>query len=217
MSWISCLNIRVAHEVKGCADEVICRLFREDGSFRNTLIVSPPRGGKTTLLRDLIRQISEGHREKGGRLVPGMTVGVVDERSELGACCQGVMQNDLGMRTDVLDCCPKSLGMMMLVRSMAPQVVAVDEIGGVTDADALAYAGSCGCGLAATIHGASLEELWGKPAIRRLLEEGMFERLIFLERRGKKGRRLWMTDGKGRLLEESAPQAVCPGEGGGLL
>ena len=127
IKFISFLNVRVAHEVIGCADGVMGELYgREEGrvSFLNTLLISPPRMGKTTLLRDMIRQISRG--ENG---IPGMTVGVVDERSELGACYQGVPQNDLGPRTDVMDCCPKAQGMMMLVRSMSPQVVARVSLG----------------------------------------------------------------------------------------
>ena len=115
---ISFLNIRVAHEIKGCSGDVLPYIYN-DGKLMNTLIVSAPCHGKTTLLRDIIRVVSDG----------GMTVGVVDERSEIAACYKGVPQNDVGMRTDVLDCCPKASGMMMLVRTMAPDLIAVDEIG----------------------------------------------------------------------------------------
>ena len=130
---ISFLNIRVAREVKGCASRLLPWLYQE-GEIGSTLVISPPRCGKTTLLRDLIRQVSDGWAmEKGKKahgsvfssFIPGVTVGVVDERSELGACYQGVPQHDLGMRTDVLDACPKAEGIMMLIRSMAPRVVAV--------------------------------------------------------------------------------------------
>ena len=104
----SFLNVRVAHEIKGCADQVLPFLY-VNGKFVSTLIVSPPGCGKTTLLRDLIRQVSDGSSQKAGKCsFAGVNVGVADERSELGACYQGVPQNDLGMRTDVLDGCPKS-------------------------------------------------------------------------------------------------------------
>lgn len=108
---------------------------------------------------------------------------MADERSELGACYQGVPQNDLGMRTDVLDGCPKSEGMLMLIRSMAPAVVAVDEIGGKEDIKAVEYVRNCGCALAATAHGNSLEELKERAGFRELLEEKTFERLVFLSRK----------------------------------
>ncbi|MFR4121455.1 MAG: stage III sporulation protein AA [Clostridium sp.] len=146
----SFLNVRVAHEIKGCADQVLPFLY-VNGKFVSTLIVSPPGCGKTTLLRDLIRQVSDGSSQKAGKCsFAGVNVGVADERSELGACYQGVPQNDLGMRTDVLDGCPKSEGMLMLIRSMAPAVVAVDEIGGKEDIKAVEYVRNCGCALAAT-------------------------------------------------------------------
>ena len=110
----SFLNVRVAHEIKGCADQVLPFLY-VNGKFVSTLIVSPPGCGKTTLLRDLICQVSDGSSQKAGKCsFAGVNVGVADERSELGACYQGVPQNDLGMRTDVLDGCPKSEGMLML-------------------------------------------------------------------------------------------------------
>lgn len=172
MKYISFLNIRIAHEVKGCADKVLPYL-REGGQIKNTLFVAPPGGGKTTMLRDVIRQLS----------CSGTTVGVVDERSELAACYQGMPQNDVGPRTDVLDCCPKAEGMLLLIRSMAPELVAVDEIGSAEDVRALHYAIGCGCRLMATVHGASLEELRKKPVLGELMQEELFERYVLLERK----------------------------------
>ena len=104
------------------------------------------------------------------------------------------------MRTDVLDCCPKSQGMMMLVRSMSPSLIAVDEIGGEEDAGAAEYAGSCGCALAASAHGRSLEEVRGKRGLGRLLEEGIFERLVLLAGEGRVGRIEGIYDGEGRAV-----------------
>ncbi len=171
---ISFLNIRLSHQVRGCADRVLPWVI-DRGEVCHTLIVSPPRCGKTTLLRDLIRQISDGSAYAAGR-----TVGVVDERSEIGGSCLGIPQNDLGMRTDVLDCCTKAEGMMMLLRSMAPQVIAVDEIGSERDSQAIESVIHCGCRLLATAHGTSLEDLRRRPLLARLLDEQVFERYIIL-------------------------------------
>ena len=172
---ISSLNIRFAHQIRGCADPLVPYIW-EGERLLHTLIVSPPGRGKTTLLRDCIRQISDGSDVR-----PGKTVGVVDERSEIAGCFRGVPGNDVGMRTDVLDGCPKAEGMMMLIRSMAPDVVAVDEIGGREDAGSLRYAMNCGCVLLATVHGSCMEELLQKPVLRELVEQGIFERYVFLE------------------------------------
>lgn len=150
---ISYLNIRISHEVKGAADGVLPRLYR-GGRLINTLIISPPGCGKTTLLRDLIRQISDGSRYGRGR-----TVGVVDERSEIAGSFCGLPQNDVGMRTDVLDACPKSMGMMMLLRSMSPEVIAIDELGSRAELEALRCAAACGSGILATAHGEALADV----------------------------------------------------------
>ena len=171
---ISSINMRIAHEVRGCADKIFPYLIKE-GMVLHTLIISPPRCGKTTLLRDLIRLLSDGNH-----YIKGQTVGVVDERSEIGGCYKGVPQNQLGMRTDILDGCPKAEGMMMLIRSMGPQAIAVDEIGTQEDVHAIGYAMHCGCKLIATVHGKSLEEIREKPVIGKLIKEQRFERYIVL-------------------------------------
>ena len=186
MKYISCINVRLAHEVVGCADPVMPYIRKRDW-VAHTLIVSPPRGGKTTLLRDIIRQLSNG-KEK----FPGMTVGVVDERSELAGSYQGVPQNDLGMRTDVLDGCPKARGLMLLLRAMNPQVLAVDEITAPEDVAALVSAAGCGVTLLATAHGAGREDLSRRKLYRGLLEEGVFRRLVRIRREA--GRRIYEVE-----------------------
>lgn len=193
---ISCINIRFSHQIKGCAEPVLPYVI-EKNEIYHTLIISPPRCGKTTLLRDLVRQISDGT----GRF-PGCTVGVVDERSEIGGSYQGVPQNDVGMRTDLLDCCPKSEGMMMLVRSMSPQVVAVDEIGSYEDIHAIEMILNSGCKLLATVHGSSIEDIRKKPLFDRLIREHVFERYIVLQKMNsqKNGNVSGIYDGRGTCL-----------------
>lgn len=181
LKHISSINMRMSHEVMGCADKVFPYITRMKELY-HTLIISPPRCGKTTLLRDIIRQVSDGND-----YVRGRSVGVVDERSEIGGCYMGVAQNHLGMRTDILDSCPKAEGMIMLIRSMGPEVIAVDEIGGESDVHAIEYAMHCGCKMLATAHGKSMEELKKKPVFDKMFREKRFERYILLGNQTKVG------------------------------
>ncbi len=172
--YVSSVNIRVSHEVTGCADRVIPYISK-DGCICHTLIISPPGCGKTTMIRDLIRQISDGNQ-----YVKGCSVGVVDERSELGGCYMGVPQNQLGERTDILDCCPKAEGMNMLIRSMSPAVIAVDEIGTYEDIRSVEYAMMCGCKLIASVHGLDMDEASRKPVLGDLIRKRLFERYVVM-------------------------------------
>lgn len=175
---ISSLNFRVARQIKGAGEKVLGFLFdRQTWRIFHTLIISPPQGGKTTLLRDLARLISDGAGILGQS---GQKVGVVDERSEIAGCFQGVPQLDVGIRTDVLDACPKAEGIMLMLRSLSPQVIITDEIGRVEDVQAVAEAVSAGVSVIASVHGSSLEEVCQRPVLGELLQENIFERLIFL-------------------------------------
>lgn len=169
---LSSAAIRIARERKGVGTDLAPQLFR-DGVFRSTLILSPPGGGKTTLLRDLVRCVSEG---VGG--TPALRVSLVDERGEVAVMYRGQPQMDVGSRTDVLDACPKALGIPIVLRAMNPQVIAVDEITARADLRAVVMAAGCGVGLLATIHAADTAELLQRPLYRDLLAEGVFQQAV---------------------------------------
>ncbi len=196
---VSSMNIRIASEVKGAAHRVMPWLY-ENGRLANILIISPPGCGKTTLLRDIVRLVSDGNR-----WAQAMTVGLVDERSEIAGCIQGIPQKDVGSRTDVLDGCPKAEGMMMLLRSMAPEMVAVDELGSAGDIAALEQALKCGCCVTATVHGASFGEVCQKPFLAPLVKNRAFGRFLVLGKRDKKFLVEQIYDGDGRGLAKEVP------------
>ncbi len=169
---------RVARQVRGCAEPLMPVLFSgPKGLLQNTLIVSPPRCGKTTLLRDIARLISQGGKW------PGLNVAIVDERSEIAGCYKGVPQLDVGPRTDILDSCPKDLGMMLAIRALSPQVVITDEIGTEADADAIMECIHAGVTIISTAHAGSLEEVRQRPILRKMMADGVFGLLIILSRR----------------------------------
>lgn len=180
---INSMNIRVAKQVIGCADKLLPYVI-SNSSFSNTLIVSPPGCGKTTLLRDLIRQISSGVVEYNFK---GVNVGLVDERGEIASVSNGIINLDVGTRTDVISNSPKYIGMEMLVRSMGLSVIATDEIGTKEDIDAIEYAALSGVGLVFTMHGKSVQDITKKQGINKLINEGLFKNIVILSNRNGPG------------------------------
>ncbi len=185
LKYISGINIRISREVIGAAASLMPKIIDRDGkTIHHTMIFSPPRCGKTTVLRDAVRIISDGLPEYG---LPGQAVGLVDERSEIAGCYQGIPQRNVGVRTDVLDGCPKAEGMIMLLRSMGPSVIATDEIGRAEDVRALEEVLNAGVRVIFTVHGSSLEELALRPALNYLFRLGVVDRYVLLGRRGRAG------------------------------
>ena len=183
---LSSVSIRIAKAVEGCAAALYPQLW-DGGRFESTLLIAPPGGGKTTLLRDLIRLLSTGDGEH-----PPLRVAVADERGEIAAVCGGRAQFNMGPQTDVLTGAPKAEGIMMLMRAMNPQVIAVDEITAPEDIRAMLPAANCGVSFLATVHGADLKEIRSRALCRELLEAGVFRRCVVLERR--KGKRQYRVE-----------------------
>lgn len=185
---VSSFNIRIAREVKGCARPVLPRILDKQGrTVHHTLVISPPGHGKTTLIRDLARLISAGEWPEPG-FGGGRKVGIVDERSEVAACVRGVPRFEVGPRTDVMDGCPKAEGMIMMIRSMSPEVLIVDEIGRPEDARAVHEAIHAGIRIIATAHGSSREDALRRPVLRELAGDGVFQRFVTLNNRGNGAR-----------------------------
>ncbi|MCC3373382.1 stage III sporulation protein AA [Cohnella sp. REN36] len=211
---VASFNVRIARARTGCAAELLPNLLdREARTVRHALIVSAPQQGKTTMLRDLARAISAGDwhhpaaADWGGR-----KVGIVDERSEIAACERGVPTFDLGPRSDVLDACPKAEGLMMLVRSMSPEVVVVDEIGRPEDAYALTEALHAGVRVLATAHAIDLDDVFARPVLAQLAQEGMFSAYVLLSRsNGRVQHRIYSAEEAAELRGRKAGRRTWAG------
>lgn len=180
---ISSINIRICREIIGCSNKVM-KYIASARRIYNTIIISPPKCGKTTILRDIARNISNGISSMG---LQGRKVVVIDERSEIGACHFGVPQSDLGIRTDVLDNCLKKEGLIMAIRSLSPEVLICDEIGTKGDIEALIMAFNSGVNIVTTIHGFTVEDLYKRRVFSDLLNNNVLERAIILSNRNGVG------------------------------
>jgi len=189
---ISGLNIRLSNQIPGCSFKLLPYLFRNSSDIYNTLIISPPQCGKTTILRDIAKTLGTGASEYGFK---GVKVGIIDERSELAACMKGIPQNDVGIRTDVLDGCPKNIGMPMMIRSMSPAVIITDEIGNDGDREAVQCVLNAGVRIVTSAHGYNISELKSRREVLKLIEDKVFERYVVLGNRNGPGTLVEVIDG----------------------
>ena len=180
---ISSLNIRICREVKGCSNEVM-KFITENNRVFNTLIVSPPKCGKTTILRDIARNISNGMPINS---LMGKKVSIIDERSEIASCFNGIPQLDVGIRSDILDNCLKKDGMIMAIRSLSPDILICDEIGTEGDMEALNMAFNSGVNIIVSIHGYSIEDIYRRRIFKDLLENSILDRIIVLSNKNGPG------------------------------
>lgn len=192
--YIRYMNIRIAHEIKGIANGLMKWLYHAEYIY-NTLIVSSPGVGKTTLLRDIARNLSNGTKEH-----KGYTVGMIDERGEIAGAYRGSASLDCGMRTDVITGGNKEQGTRILIRTFAPRIIIMDEIGMKEDAEAVLYAGISGCHVIATVHGNSLDDLKSKTEIQQLLQNRIFQRILFLYQKENGLRWVEIWNGEGMCL-----------------
>ncbi|NNU84449.1 stage III sporulation protein AA [Geobacillus sp. BMUD] len=194
---VSSFNIRIAKEQVGIAEPLIPYVY--DGHWRHTMIIGSPQTGKTTLLRDAARLISSGIG-----CIPAQKVAIVDERSEIAGCVKGIPQFSFGPRLDVLDACPKAEGMMMMIRSMSPDVMIVDEIGREEDSEAVLEAASAGVSVWTTVHGRNIQDVWQRPTLRPVMEQKVFERFVELTNIPHPGSIRRILDAGGTVLYERA-------------
>lgn len=180
---ISSLNIRICREIIGASNKVM-KLISENDRVYNTLIVSPPKCGKTTILRDIARNISNGMYQIN---LKGKKVTIVDERSEIAACYNGIPQMNVGIRTDILDNCLKKSGMIMAIRSLSPEVLICDEIGTDGDLEALNMAFNSGVNIIVTVHGYNIEDIYSRSVFKELIDKCILERIIVLSNRNGVG------------------------------
>ncbi|GAA0708089.1 stage III sporulation protein AA [Paraclostridium ghonii] len=181
---ISSLNIRISREVLNCSKKVLNHIIKNSKEVNNTLIISPPQCGKTTLVRDIVRNLSNGNKEMGFK---GIKVALIDERNEISGSYLGIAQMDVGIRTDIIETCPKDIGIMMLLRAMSPNLIVTDEIGSEKEIKALYTALNGGVSLITTVHGNSIEDIRERKELSKLLDKELFKKVIILSAKNGPG------------------------------
>ncbi len=192
---ISSLNVRISREYIGCALPLMKYIVDNTGNISNTLVISPPMCGKTTILRDICRLLSDGYSP--GPIPEGVNVGLVDERSEIASCKNGVPQRNVGKKTDIYDDCPKVLGMNMIIRCMSPAVIITDELGNDEDEKAVMNVLNAGVKIITSSHGYTISDMNSKKSIVNLMNNKVFSKYIVLCNEKGPGTLKEVTDGAG--------------------
>lgn len=178
IKYVSSLNFRIAREVINCSQKYLDKILDlKNQTIFNTIIVGKPGSGKTTILRDIVRNLSNGIEKYQFQ---GKTCGIVDERGEIAATFRGIPQNDVGIRTDVIENVSKPIGINMLIRSMAPEIIVCDEIGSKQDVLAIEYAIHSGIKGIFTMHGKNLEDVKNNQEVYKLISNKSIEKILFL-------------------------------------
>lgn len=169
---ISGINLRISREVKGSADRIVDELYKN--KLQSIIIAGPPSSGKTTVLRDAVRQLSSGKRL--------YKIALIDERQEIASVNSGIAQNDVGINCDVLDCYPKSEAMMIALKTLSPQIIALDEVAEEKEIAGVRLAVNSGVNFIVTVHAADYSELIRRPQIQRLIETYSFSKVVMLKK-----------------------------------
>ncbi len=181
---ITSLNIRIAREFPGCSENYIKYFISSSRNIYNTLIIGPPLSGKTTFIRDLCANLSDGIKYQN-TYYEGCDITLIDERGEISAIYNGTPQMYVGCRTDVLSYCMKREGFFMGIRALSPKVIISDELGSKDDFEILQYALKSGVNIIATAHGFSLEDIKKNLYMKSIIDNNFFDRAIILKN-GKK-------------------------------
>lgn len=174
---ITSLNIRIAREYKGCSKDYIKYLTNSSNDVYNTLIIGPPLSGKTTFIRDIAVNLSDGIKDP---YFQGCDLTLIDERGEISSMYNGMPQMYVGCRTDILAYCLKREGFIMSIRALSPKVIISDELGSKDDFEIIQYALKSGVNIVTTAHGFDMEDIKKNIYMKNIIENNFFDRIVTL-------------------------------------